>query len=509
MKTWIKNLTILGTGVLGGAMLTVGLTAYAFMGESPFPTEDLANFSRVYATIKRVYVEPVEDKKLIADAISGMLSKLDPHSAYLDKTEYKALNESMQGSFIGVGMVIDTEDGFIKVQSPIEGGPAERAGIRSGDLITKIEAKSTKNMSTSDAVKLLRGEMATKVTITVSRRGDTLPMIITLTRETIKQANLRNKILDGDNGLKVGYVRINQFQERTSEELVAELLKIDAQFPDKKGPKHLILDLRNNGGGALHASIGVSAAFLPADKLIVSVRGRVAAASKQFNSSRENYRHYDNEAKAWVDDPLKGLPAWARTVPMTLLINQGSASASEIVAGALKDYGRAKILGIRSFGKGSVQSIEPLNDGTAIKITTTRYYTPKDLSIQGKGISPDFNVDETAEGNPFAEFMTREGDNERALDADKNNKAVAEKTSEERAKEEIEKLKRLEKLRAEGRKPVELGVLEKDYQLQQAMNLIQGKPVATIKEEARKDDVKDSKDSKDGKDGKDGKEDKK
>ncbi len=488
MNAWLKNIGLVAAGLLGGALLTVGVTAYAFMGDSKFPTADLATFSRVYGAIKQYYVEPVEDKKLVADAIQGMLSKLDPHSAYLDEKETKSFDEDLKGSFVGVGMQIDTEDGYIKVQSPIEGGPAERAGIKSGDLIVKIEDKSTKGMNTSEAVKLLRGTMATKVTITVNRRGDPLPMVITLTRETIKMANVRSKVLDGN----VAYVRINGFiQERTTLEFVQELNKVaDAMKTQNKNnepPKQLILDLRNNGGGLLYNAVGVAAVFLPQDKLVVSIRGRITENNKQYTTKLSDYRLIDRE-KNTSEDPLKGVPAWAKDIPLTLLINQGTASASEIVAGAFKDYERAKIVGTRSFGKGSVQQVIPLSDGASIKLTMQRYYTPKDISIQAKGIAPDFNVDETADGNPFAEFLNREGDYDRALDT--NKPVIVSKTAEEKNKEAEDKLKRLEKLRAEGRRPAEFGNIEKDYQLQQAMNLIQGKPVATVKEDEKKDDKK-------------------
>jgi carboxyl-terminal processing protease len=487
MNSWLKNIGLVAAGLLGGALLTVGITAYAFMGDSKFPTADLATFSRVYGAIKQYYVEPVEDKKLVSDAIQGMLSKLDPHSAYLDEKETKSFDEDLKGSFVGVGMQIDTEDGYIKVQSPIEGGPAERAGIKSGDLIVKIEDKSTKGMNTTEAVKLLRGTMATKVTITVNRRGDPLPMVITLIRETIKMANVRSKVLDGN----VAYVRINGFiQERTTLEFVQELAKVEAAMKahnkNNELPKHLILDLRNNGGGLLFNAVGVAAVFLPQNKLIVSIRGRIAENNKQYTTKLSDYRLIDRE-KNTSEDPLKDVPAWAKDIPLTLLINQGTASASEIVAGAFKDYERAKILGTRSFGKGSVQQVIPLSDGASIKLTMQRYYTPKDISIQAKGIAPDFNVDESADGNPFAEFLTREGDNERALDNGAK-PVIVTKTAEEKNKEAEDKLKRLEKLRAEGRRPAEFGNIEKDYQLQQAMNLIQGKPVATVKEEVKKDE---------------------
>ena len=489
MNVWLKNIGLVAAGLLGGSLLTVGITAYAFMGDSKFPTQELATFTRVYGAVKQFYVEPVEDKKLVADAIQGMLSKLDPHSAYLDAKETKSFDEDIRGSFVGVGMQIDTEDGYIKVQSPIEGGPAERAGIKAGDLITKIEAKSTKGMNTSEAVKLLRGEMSTRVTITVTRKGDPLPMVITLTRETIKMANVRSKVLE-DN---VAYVRINGFiQERTTIEFVEELNKVAAnmraQNKNNAPPKHLILDLRNNGGGLLYNAVGVAAVFLPQDKLIVSIRGRIQDNNRQYATKLSDYRYTDREKNTTID-PLKDSPAWAKNIPITLLINQGTASASEIVAGAFKDYERAKILGMRSFGKGSVQNVIPLSDGASIKLTMQRYYTPKDISIQAKGITPDFNVDETADGNPFAEFMSREGDNERALDAGSKTPA-ANKTDEEKNKDSEERLKRLEKLRAEGRRPAEFGNLEKDYQLQQAMNLVRGRPVATVKDEPKKEEAK-------------------
>ena len=475
MSNWMKNTALIAAGLVGGVLLTVGVTASAFMGSEKFPAESLQTFTRVFAAIKRNYVEPVEDKKLISEAINGMLSHLDPHSAYFDAKEFKQMNESIQGEFVGVGMQIDIEDGFIKVQSPIEGGPAERAGIRAGDLITKIEKDTTKGMNTTDAVKKLRGEPNTQVTITIARKGDPIPMVITLKREVIKIASVRSKVLpDG-----VGYVRITQFQERTTQDLVKELNKI----AEKGAPKHLVLDLRNNPGGTLNTAVGVSAAFLPAKSLVVSIRGREAANNKEYFTRPEDYRYYDRGTDAY-QDPLAGLPAWAKTVPMVVLINAGSASASEIVAGAMLDYKRAKIVGIRSFGKGSVQNVIPLSEGTGIKLTTQRYYTPKDISIQAKGVTPDFNVDETPEGNLFAEFMRREGDNENALDGTKKDDT---KTADEKNRENEERFKKLEKLRADGRKPIELGS-DSDYQLQQAVNALLGKPVVTSKVEAVKAD---------------------
>ena len=474
MSQWIKNTALVVAGVLGGVLLTVAVTASAFMGGDKFPAESLQTFTRVFAAIKRNYVEPVEDKKLIAEAINGMLSHLDPHSAYFDAKEFKQMNESIQGEFGGVGMQIETEDGYIKVQSPIEGGPAERAGIRAGDLIVKIGKDTTKGVNTTEAVKKLRGEPNTSVTITVSRKGDPIPMVITLKREIIKIASVRSKSLDDD----VGYVRVIQFQERTTQDLVKELNKIG----EKGVPKHLVLDLRNNPGGTLNTAVGVSAAFLPANELVVSIRGRELSNNRQYFTKPEDYRYYDRKNDK-IEDPLAGLPAWAKTVPMVVLINAGSASASEIVAGALRDYKRAKIVGVRSFGKGSVQNVIPLSEGTGIKLTTQRYYTPKDISIQAKGIEPEFNVDETPEGNLFAEFIRREGDNENALDGDKDaNKKEDAKTAEEKNRESEERFKKLEKLRAEGRKPVELGS-DKDYQLQQAVNVLLGKPVITSKPE--------------------------
>lgn len=486
-QSWVNNILLLITGVFSGVMLTIAVAAYSFMSDgSKFPAEELTAFSRVYGTVKRFYVEPVEDKKLIADAIQGMLSKLDPHSAYMDKEETKSFEEDLKGSFVGVGMQIDTEDGYIKVQSPIEGGPAERAGIKSGDLITKIENKSTKHMNTTQAVKLLRGEMSTKVTITVNRKGDPLPMVITLIRETIKMANIRSKLLN-DN---IIYVKINGFiQERTTLEFVEELIKLDQQLKQQtvpvQAPKHLILDLRNNGGGLLFNAIGVAAVFLPNNALVVSVRGRITENNKQYFTRLEDYQLIDHTAQQLID-PLKNLPAWTKTIPIIVLTNQGTASASEIVAGAFKDYARAKILGMRTFGKGSVQSSIPLPDGSSVKLTMQRYYTPKDISIQAKGINPDFNVDETAEGNPLAEFISREDDYEGALDS--TNKPVDNQTPEEKNKLAEEKFKRLEKIRAEGRKPPEFGNLEKDFQLQQAMNLILGKPVVTAIEKKSTDE---------------------
>jgi carboxyl-terminal processing protease len=461
-----KHIGLISAGAVGGVFLSLGLTAVAQRFErGPLPVEEIRSFSEVFGAVKNNYVEPVEDKKLIAGAIQGMLSDLDPHSQYLDADAFKDLQVNTQGEFGGLGIEVGTEDGFIKVQTPIEDTPAARAGIKSGDLIIRIDDKPTKGLSLSDAVKLMRGKPKTSITLTVSRKDNPVPLVFKIERDVIKVQSVKAKLIEPG----FAYLRITQFQEPTLENTVTRLNEMAS-----KGPlTGLVLDLRNDPGGLLHAAVGISATFLPKDELVVYTEGRNEENRRKYFASAEDYR-------AVRDDPLKRLNPIYKTLPMIVLVNQGTASASEIVAGALQDYGRAKIMGAQSFGKGSVQTIVPLSATTGVKLTTARYYTPKGRSIQAKGIEPDLPVNETRDGDVFAGLFTREADIERHLSDGKTPAKADDKTPEQKARELVERAEKIEKLRAEGRKPTEFGGAD-DYQLQQALNYLKGKPVETAK----------------------------
>ncbi len=443
----IRSIGLVSVGVIAGVLLSLGLSAVAQRG-SPLPLDELRQFSSVFSAIKNNYVEPVSDKKLISGAISGMLSDLDPHSAYLDADAFKEMQSATQGEFGGLGIEVGTEDGMVKVISPIEDTPAARAGIRAGDVITKINDTSTKGLSLTDAVKMMRGPVKTPITLTISRQGQAQPIVIKIVRDTIRVRSVRSKMLP-DN---IGYIRIAQFQEKTGVDLVRHLKELG----EKGAPRGLVLDLRNDPGGLLTSAIGVSAAFLKPDTLVVSTDGRAPDAKQKYLSNSADYARGER-------DYLVGLPAWVKTVPMVVLVNVGSASASEIVAGALQDHKRATIMGNRTFGKGSVQVILPISDTTAIKLTTSRYYTPKGRSIQATGIMPDIVVADTAEGDLFR--MSREADLKRHL----TNSRSGQPESEKKTKEEEAPLADTDKI-------FQFGTPE-DFQLNQALNFLEGKPI--------------------------------
>jgi carboxyl-terminal processing protease len=459
MKSKLKPLALITAGAVAGVLVSLGITAVAQRdARTPLPLDELRQFSDVFGAIKAFYVEPVEDKKLINEAISGMVTGLDPHSAFLDAEAFKELQVGTQGEFGGLGIEVGTEDGFVKVVSPIEDTPAFRAGVKAGDLIIKIDEKPTKGMPLNDAVKLMRGKPKTPVTLTLSRKGETRPIVVQLVRDVIKVQSVRSKMIEPG----IGYVRLTQFQEMTVDNLVRHLNQ-----HDKQGPlKGLVLDLRNDPGGLLHGAVGVSAAFLPQRTLVVSTDGRTEDAKRKYIASPEDYMRGSR------DDVLARLPAWVKNVPMVVLVNAGSASASEIVAGALQDHKRAVVLGTQTFGKGSVQSILPLANNTAIKLTTARYYTPAGRSIQAKGITPDFLVEETPEGD-ISQFRVREADLNRHLsnDKDKDDKPSVPRPTDAAAD------------RLRDRKPIEFGGAD-DYQLQQAINHLKGQPVQIARKEA-------------------------
>ena len=467
-------------GVLAGAMTTVSLQTMARGAMTPLPLEEIQQLSAVFGLVKTDYVEPVDDKKLITDAISGMVASLDPHSQYFDKKSFAEFREGTTGRFVGVGIEITQEDGLIKVVSPIEGSPAFRAGLKTNDLITKIDDTAVKGLSLSDAVKKMRGEPATKVTLTILRKEESRTFPVTITREEIKTQSVKGKMIEPG----YGWIRLSQFQERTVDDFVRKAEELYKQDPKLKG---LVLDLRNDPGGLLDAAVAVSAAFLPENVTVVSTNGQLIESKATYKASPEFY------ARRGAGDPLKRLPTALKTVPLVVLVNEGSASASEIVAGALQDHHRATIMGSQTFGKGSVQTVRPLGPDTGIKLTTARYYTPSGKSIQAKGIVPDVMVDETLEGSPFAALRMREADLEKHLGSGQGEEVKDEVR--EKAREDARK-----RLEEESKKPLadrklpEFGT-DKDFQLAQAINQLKGLTVLASKTQterkAEKEDKKD------------------
>ena len=458
------NLPLIAS-VVAGVMISLNFSANADRStQVPLPVEELRAYADVFNAIKQGYVEPVEDKTMINNAISGMLSNLDPHSAYLDADAFKDLQVGTQGEFGGLGIEVGMEDGLVKVVSPIEDTPAYRAGIKSGDLIFKLDDTLVKGLTLSEAVKKMRGKPKTSIKLSILRKGETKPIEVTLVREVIKVQSVKYKMIEPG----YGWVRITQFQENT----VADLAKaLNSLY--KQGPlQGLVLDLRNDPGGLLNSAIGVSAAFLPPDVKIVSTDGRTGDAKQEFLARPQDYLRGTRE------DPLKSIPVEAKKVPMVVLINSGSASASEIVAGALQDYKRAVILGTQSFGKGSVQSVIPLPGNSAIKLTTARYYTPDGRSIQAKGIVPDIVVEETPNGNGSSARI-READLDRHLMNDREKEAAKEAPKEApkpQAKPATKPGKDKGGKEDGDDEPIERleYASKKDHQFQQALNLLKG-----------------------------------
>lgn len=461
MSSKLKQFGLVLSGVCLGVLISLNYSANATR-ETPvaLPVEEARNLADVFNAIKQYYVEPVEDKKLIGDAISGMVSGLDPHSVYLDADALKDLEVSTKGEFGGLGIEVSMEDGFVKVVSPIEDTPAFRAGVKAGDLIVKLDDKAVKGMSLNEAVKNMRGKPKTQITLTIARKGENKPVILTLTREIIKVQSVKSKLIEPG----YGYLRVTQFQEQTTADVARHLERMY-----KQGQlKGLVLDLRNDPGGLLNSAIGVSAAFLPAKSLVVYTDGRTDDAKRKFHAVPDDYMRGSR------DDVLKGLPEGLKNVPMVVIVNGGSASASEIVAGALQDYKRAKVLGIQTFGKGSVQTILPISSTTGIKITTAKYFTPAGRSIQAKGIVPDYIVDESPNGSGVDLYL-READlsHHLANPNDPNGSAPVAVPSPSKSAGKDKDKAEAESVRYEfGGKG--------DYQLEQAMNLLKGLPVAVV-----------------------------
>jgi carboxyl-terminal processing protease len=459
-----KKAGLVGIGAVLGLLLSLNFSAMAEKeARLPIPYDDLQLFSAVFGRIKSDYVEPVADDKLIREAINGMVHGLDPHSDFLDADAYKELQVSTQGKFGGLGIEVGVEDGFIKVVSPIEDTPAYRAGIKAGDLIIKIDDIATRGMALSDAVQKMRGNPGTEIVLTIARKDLDAPLTVQLKREIIVVQSVKAKMIEPH----YGYIRVRQFQERTGEDL-AKAIKTLYKDGDLTG---LVLDVRTDPGGLLPTAVGVAAAFLPKDALVVYTDGRTADARMRLSASKENYLRSRGE------DYLRDLPPGIKTVPMVVLVDGGTASASEIVAGALQDHKRAVVMGTQTFGKGSVQTILPLGHNTGLKLTTARYYTPNGRSIQAKGIEPDVAVDDgrdlpsrLREANlehhlevPAPGAPTESGPNAKAKSAGASVRAEP---------------KSVAKAGGETTPPArfDFGASD-DFQLQQAMNQLKGLPV--------------------------------
>jgi carboxyl-terminal processing protease len=457
-----KTISLTLGSFIAGAFISLHLPALADKDtKAGLPIDELRTFAEVYSAIKQGYVEPVEDKKMISNAISGMLANLDPHSSYLDADAFKDLQVGTQGEFGGLGIEVGMEDGLVKVVSPIEDTPAYRAGIKSGDLIFKLDDTLVKGLTLSDAVKKMRGKPKTSIKLSILRKGETKPLEITLMREVIKVQSVKSKITEPG----YGWIRVTQFQDNT----VAELAKHLTTLYKEGNLRGLVLDLRNDPGGLLNGAIGVSAAFLPPDVKVVSTDGRTEDAKQEFLARPRDY------LRGTKEDPLRNLPAEIKKVPMVVLVNSGSASASEIVAGALQDYKRAVIMGTQTFGKGSVQSVLPLPNNTAIKLTTARYYTPEGRTIQAKGIMPDIVVEESPNGTNGSPRL-READLDRHLINDKEKDAAkAEAKSPAKSPAKPGNKDKPGKDEADDEMPTRLEYASKsDYQFQQAVNLLKG-----------------------------------
>ena len=434
MKVLTRSIPYLLLVLLGaalGASLVIGQSVLAQRSGATLPLDELRTFTEVFTRIKNDYVEPTEDGTLLENAIRGMLSGLDPHSTYLIPDDYQELQAGTSGEFGGLGIEVGMEDGFIKIIAPIDDTPAQRAGVEAGDLIIRLDDTPVKGMSLTDAVKVMRGEPGTDIVLTIVREGVDRPIEITITRDVIRVTSVRSRSLEPG----YGYVRISQFQVRTGENLREAVDKLQADAgSDLKG---LVLDLRNNPGGVLSAAVAVSDAFLN-EGTIVYTEGRMEDAKLTFSAKGS--------------DILEG-------IPLVVLVNAGSASASEIVAGALQDHRRAVIMGEKTFGKGSVQTVLPMDNGSALKLTTALYYTPSGASIQARGIVPDITLDRMHISRVDAGARIQESDLARHL------RTEGPEGGEEEDFEAAKKAQEQER---------EIPLAQRDFVLFEALNLLKG-----------------------------------
>lgn len=428
MQTLFRHLPTLLIGSMVGLFIAIGGSVLADRQTTPstIPFEELRAFTEVFHKIKSDYVEEVDDKTLLENAIQGMLSGLDPHSGYLNQEAYQEIQIGTTGKFGGLGIEVGMDNGFVKVIAPIDDTPAQRAGVKAGDLIVRLDDTPVKGMTLGDAVKIMRGDPGTSITLTIVRESEEKPLRITIVRAIIRVKSIKSRTLEPG----YGYIRISHFQTHTGEDLAKAIRAIKNDNQQLNG---LVLDLRNNPGGVLKAAVDVSDTFL-SQGLIVYTEGRVIDSSLKF--------------KAHNDDLLEG-------APLVVLVNGGSASASEIVAGALQDHKRAVIMGNKTFGKGSVQTILPMNNNAALKLTTARYYTPSGRSIQAEGIQPDIVLNKVEIAQVEAEEDLRLKESDLARHLDNNNAGTQEGEMDDASAEEEPLVKR-------------------DYAVYEALNLLKG-----------------------------------
>jgi len=377
ISIWLVILLVAAAGIF------IGRTSATIVSAEGQGYEDLKTFTEVLTKVKQNYVEEVKSKDLIYGAIKGMLNSLDPHSSFMTAEAYKEMGVDMKGEFGGLGIQIGIKDNMLTVIAPIEDTPAYKAGIKAGDKIIKINNESARDMAINDAVLKMRGAPKTSVTLSILREGWKDTKDFTIVRDVIKIKSVKSKVLEGN----IGYIKLSQFQEQTAADLTTALKKLN-----EEKVKALVLDLRNNPGGLLGSAIDVSDKFLPKGKLVVFIKNKAGERTEYFTENDSSF-----------------------SLPMIVLVNQGSASASEIVAGAMRDWNRAVILGVQTFGKGSVQTVIPLSDGSGLRLTTAKYYTPKGTSIQSTGITPDIVVKLEAKNGTREHPVVREKDLERHL----------------------------------------------------------------------------------------------
>ena len=438
-------------------------SVFAQEAQKPLPLQEIRQFTDVYGAIKAFYVDPTKDEKLLENALAGMLNGLDPHSAYLDQEAFEDMKEGTQGEFGGLGLEVSMDASGVLVIAPIDDTPAARAGILAGDIIIKIDNQATRAMSLSENVKLMRGKPKTKIELVVARKGVDKPLNFTIVRDIIKVQSVKmKKLKDG-----YGYIRISQFQEHTANDLAKYLTELEKS----NHLKGLVLDLRNDPGGLLTAAVGVVSAFIGKDQTVVSTKGKMTDSDRVFKTIPSDYLNFGQKPET---DLIARLSARSKTVPIVVLINAASASASEIVAGALQDHKRATIMGHRSFGKGSVQTILPIRplDGsepkTGIKLTTARYFTPSGRTIQATGITPDIEITDTETGN-YLSFDIREADLAGHLTSEAE-KEGAKKAVDHKPKKEEEQPKARYFFGDDN-----------DFQLQQALRHLKGEKLLEVK----------------------------
>jgi len=424
--------------------------------ESIIPLELQKKLEEVYGKIKSDYVDNIDDKKLMEGAINGLVTNLDPHSSYLDIDAQKDFTAATSGEFSGVGIDTGMEDGLVRVVSPIEDSPAYKAGLKTGDLVFEIDGKNVKGMTLSEAINKIRGPKGTTVKLSVLRKKTAAPLSFSIVRETIKNPSIKFKLSNQD----YPYLRITQFQENTGVDLAKNLKLISEQ---NKGPlKGLVIDLRNNPGGMVSSAVAVAAAFLEKDKLIVYSDGKTNSAKMKLFANPYNYVEGGEK-----NDYLKDISEEYKKIPIVVLVNNGSASAAEIVAGALQDHKRAIILGTQTFGKGTIQQLFPLKTGSAIKITIAKYYTPSGKSIQAKGILPNYIAEDPSDISDTPVAKTYESSYKNHLENEKEN--TYQETS-----AKIVKLSEQNKKIFSDKSSFETGT-KADYQYVQAIHLLQGK----------------------------------